>query len=81
MRTMRKMSCEEIESIKATLTINNMLSLAVFEIDYNVNDSLKTALVIGNERSPFVWCKVRYDKEGDAYINRLGERYYLQYFM
>lgn len=78
---MRTMSCEEIESIKATLTITNMLSLAVFEIDYNINDSLKTALVMGNERSSFVWCKVRYDKEGDAYINRLGERYYLQYFM
>lgn len=81
MRTMRKMSCEEIESIKATLTITNMISLAVFEIDYGVNDSLKTALVMGNERSSYVWCKVRYDKEGDAYINRLGERYYLQYFM
>lgn len=75
------MSCEEIESIKAVLNISNILSLAVFEIDYNVNDSLKTALVMGNERSSFVWCKVRYDKDGDAYINRLGERYYLQYFM
>ena len=81
MRTMRKMSCEEIESIKASLSITNMISLVIFEIDYSVNDSLKTALVMGNERSPFVWCKVHYDREGDAYINRLGERYYLQYFI
>lgn len=78
---MRKMSCEEIEGIKASLTITNMLSLAVFDIDYDINDSLKTALVMGNERSPYVWCRVHYDKEGDAYINRMGERYYLQYFM
>lgn len=38
---MRKMSCEEIESIKASLTITNMITLSVFEIDYSINDSLK----------------------------------------
>lgn len=79
MRTMRKMRC--CEEIKASLSINNMLSLAIFEIDYSVNNSLKTALVIGKERSHFVWCKVRYDREGDAYINRMGERYYLKDFL
>ena len=78
---MKPMSREEIESIKASLTITNMITLAVFDIDYNVNDSLKTALVMGNERSSFIWCKVRYDSEGDAYINSLGERYYLKAFM
>ena len=81
MRTMRKMNCKEIESIKAILTLTNMISLAVFEIDYNVNDSLKTALVMGNERSPFVWCKVRYDSEGDAYIFTGKQRRYLKDFM
>ena len=75
---MRTMSCEQIESIKASLSVTNLISLVIFE---SVNDSLKTALVMGNERSSFVWCKVRYDKEGNAYFNRLGERYYLQYFM
>lgn len=69
------------EKVIASVTLSNIMALAVFEVDYADNDRIKTALVLGNERTPFVWCKVRYDVEGDAYINRLGERYYLQYFM
>lgn len=53
--------------------------IAVFEVDV-VNDRFKVADIIGNERTAYRWLKVRYDKDGDAYIFTKGERRYLYYF-
>lgn len=56
-------------------------AIGAFEIKYGVDDKVKVAWINSFERSAYRWLKIRYDKEGDAYIFMGGERRYLKDFM
>lgn len=62
----------------ATYSLGTRHAIGVFEID--ITDRMKIAWINGNERDAFRWLKVRYDKEGDAYIFTGKERRYLKDF-
>lgn len=64
----------------ASYSLSTWHAIGVFEIDYT-DDKMKIAWINGNERDAFRWVKVRYDKEGDAYLFTGGERRYLKDFM
>ena len=64
----------------ATYSLGAWYAIGVFEIDY-VTDKMKIAWINGNERDAFRWLKIRYDKEGDAYVFTSGERRYLKDFI
>ena len=64
----------------ATYSMGAWYAIGAFEIDYT-DDKMKIAWINGNERSAYRWCKIKYDKEGDAYIFTGGERRYLKDFM
>ena len=65
----------------ATYSMGAWYAIGCFEIDYNITDRMKIAWINSYERSAYRWCKIRYDKEGDAYIFTGGERRYLKDFM
>lgn len=65
----------------ATYSLGTWYAIGVFEIDYGITDRMKIAWINGNERDAFRWVKVRYDKEGDAYIFTGKQRRYLKDFM
>lgn len=65
----------------ATYSLGTWYEIGVFEIDYDITDRMKIAWINGNERDAFRWVKVRYDKEGDAYIITGKQRRYLKEFM
>lgn len=65
----------------ATYSLGTWYAIGVFEIDYDITDRMKIAWINGNERDAFRWVKVRYDKEGDAYIITGKQRRYLKDFM
>lgn len=65
----------------AIQSITAYVAMAVFEIAHDIDDTVKTAAIMGEERTAYVWCKIRYDKYGTAYFIRLGERYYLHDMM
>ena len=66
-----------IEKPIAMQAITAYVGMGIFEIHHDVDDYVKTAGIMGDKRTTFVWCKVRTDKHGAMYFNRLGERYYL----
>ena len=57
------------------------IAMCVFEVSHGIEVTVKTAAIMGEERTAYVWCKIRYDKNGAAYFLRLGERYYLHDMM
>ena len=66
-----------IEKPIATQAITAYVGMGIFEIRHDVDDYVKAAGIMEDKRTAFVWCKVRTDKHGAMYFNRLGERYYL----
>ena len=65
----------------ATYSMGAWYAIGIFEINYDINDSVKIAWINDNERSAYRWCKIRYDVEGDAYIFTGKQRRYLKDFM
>lgn len=63
----------------ATYSLCTWYAIGAFEIDYT-DDKMKIAWINGNERDTFRWVKIRYDKEGNAYIFTGKQRRYLKDF-
>ena len=74
---MKTYKITENEKPIATQAITAYVGMGIFEIHHDVDDYVKAAAIMEDKRTAFVWCKVRTDKHGAMYFNRLGERYYL----
>lgn len=57
------------------------MGIGIFEIKYGTDDYVKTAYIMGDERSTYVWAKIRYTAFGKPYFIRLGERHYFDEMM
>ena len=74
---MKTYKITENEKPIAMQAITAYIGMGIFEIRYDVDNYVKAAAIMEDKRTAFVWCKVRTDKHGAMYFNRLGERYYL----
>lgn len=55
------------------------MAIAVYDISY-VEDAVLVAATFNegteNERTKLTWCKIRYDKNGEAFFKKFGRRYF-----
>ena len=73
---MKTYKITEEEKPIATYAITAYMGIGIFEIKYGTDDYVKTAYIMGDERTSFVWAKIRYTQFGRPYFMRLGERHY-----
>lgn len=55
------------------------MAIAVYDISY-VEDAVLVAVTFsdenGTERTKLTWCKIRYNKSGEAFFKKFGRRYF-----
>lgn len=55
------------------------MAIVVYDISY-VEDAVLVAATFNegteNERTKLTWCKIRYDKNGEAFFKKFGRRYF-----
>lgn len=62
----------------ATISITNCFALLIIDIDTGINERVKTVYSDGDTYTRPTWCKVHYDKQGEAYFIKRNHRYYLR---
>ena len=63
----------------ATISITNCFALLIIDIDNtSSNERVKTVYSDGETYTRPTWCKVRYDKQGEAYFIKSHHRFYLK---
>lgn len=73
---MRTYKITENEKPIAIYAITAYMGIGIFDIKYETDEYVKTAYIMGEERTSFVWSKIRYTQFGRPYFIRLGEHYY-----
>ena len=76
---MRTYKITENEKPIATYAITAYMGIGIFDIKYEIDDYVKTAYIMGDERTSFVWAKIRYTQFGRPYFIRLGKQHYFDY--
>lgn len=64
----------------ATLALNAFYGIAIFDIEYEINDYIISAFHDGTNYDRAYKSKIYYDNNGD-YFKRYGNKYYLKDFM
>lgn len=65
----------------AIKTISNYRALALYDIEFAIDNRVLAGPVTDTEQRPPRWYPLRYDENGDPYFKRLGNREYLSDFM
>ena len=73
---MKTYKITENEKPIAAYAITAYMTIGIFDIKYEADDYVKTAYIMGDERTSFVWSKIRYTQFGRPYFIRLGEYHY-----
>lgn len=62
---------------KAVISVDNINSIYVYDIDYGINDSIRYRWVDGAANNKIRSARIRYTAAGDAYFISDGRRYYM----
>lgn len=76
---MKKKLYAETRKPLAIHALSAYMAIAVYDIDY-IEDTVLTAATLSEEtevkRTKLTWCKIRYDKNGEAFFKKFGRRYF-----
>ena len=65
----------------ASRPVFNDTAIAIYAVEYGVNDSILVGDVYGDTRKTPRLSSIRYNANGDAYFMHYGRREYLRYYI